>query len=80
MHLVELDSRRRVALGKLGRAEHTRYLAEDQADGTIILTPAVVMTANEVALLRQPGVVARVEAELAEPETWVRDSTARRAL
>lgn len=40
--LVELDERRRVSLGRVGH--HGRYLARTERDGTIILTPAVVMT------------------------------------
>jgi hypothetical protein len=35
--LLEVDGRRRLALGKLGDPSHTRYLAEEQPDGTIIL-------------------------------------------
>ena len=46
--LIELDSRRRCSLGKIGHPEHTRYLATTQRDGTMILTPAVVLPASEV--------------------------------
>lgn len=42
MRLLELDSRRRGSLAKMGRPEDTRYLVEVQDDGTIILTPAEV--------------------------------------
>jgi hypothetical protein len=41
--LVELDNRRRVALGKVARPQDTRYFATLEADGVIILTPAVVV-------------------------------------
>lgn len=39
--LLEVDKRRRVSLGDL--ATKQRYLAKLEPDGTIILTPAVVM-------------------------------------
>ena len=51
--LVELDSRRQVALGRLGNPEHDRYLVTEYADGTLVLAPAVVMTAHEAALSRE---------------------------
>lgn len=75
--LVELDGRRRVALGKIGNAEHTRYLVTEESDGTIILTPAVVMTQHEAALLRQPELVAKIKADKADPSRLVQ-SKARR--
>ena len=65
--LVELDSRRRVALGRLGNPEHSRYLVTEQPDGTLVFTPAVVMTAHEAALLRHPELVERIEADRADP-------------
>ena len=65
--LVELDSRRRVALGRLGRPEHNRYLVSEEPDGTLVFTPAVVMTAHEAALLRNPELVAQIEADRANP-------------
>lgn len=49
--LLELDSRRRLSLGSIAR--HSRYLAEVEDDGTIVLTPAVVITEAEVRLLRK---------------------------
>ena len=52
--LIELDARRRCALGRVGRPEHSRYLVTEERDGTLIFTPAVVMTAHEAALLRHP--------------------------
>ena len=39
--VLEVDSRRRVSLGKLG--SHDMYLAHTEVDGTIILTPAVIL-------------------------------------
>ena len=66
-HLIELDARRRVALGRLGNPEHTRYLVSEHPDGTLTLTPAVVMTVHEAALLRNPDLVEQIEADLADP-------------
>jgi hypothetical protein len=50
--LLELDTRRRISLGQL--AKHNRYLAAIEEDGTIVLTPAVVMTEAEARLLGAP--------------------------
>ena len=58
--LLELDARRRVSLGTL--AKHNRYLAAVTADGTITLTPAVVLPLNAAK---------DIEAFLSNPETGV---------
>lgn len=58
--IIEPDERRRVSLGKLGH--HSRYLAREEADGTLIFEPAVVMTEFEAAVLAQPTVVAELVA------------------
>lgn len=70
--LVELDERRRLSLGKMGKPEHRRYLAAEQPDGTIILTPAVVMTELEARFLANPGLVELIEASRRHPERLVR--------
>ena len=75
--LVELDSRRRISLGRLGRPEHRRYLVTEEPDGTLVLTPAVVMTAHEAALLRRPDLVERIESDLANPDRAVRSPVRR---
>ncbi len=75
--LVELDSRRRVALGRLGRPDHTRYIAEEQPDGAILLTPAVIMTEHEAALLRRPELVEQMLAAQADPSRGVRSKSRR---
>jgi len=67
IQLVELDARRRVALGRLGNPEHSRYLVTEHPDGALTFTPAVVMSAHEAALLRHPELVAQIEADLADP-------------
>lgn len=75
--LVELDSRRRVALGRLGNPEHDRYLVTEHEDGSLVFTPAVVMTVHEAALLRHPELVEQIKADQADPASAVR-SKARR--
>ena len=62
--IVEVDSRRRVSLGKIGRSDHTRYLARVEADGTIVLTPAVVVSALEAKVLANPALVAKIQQAL----------------
>ena len=75
--LVELDSRRRVALGCLGNPKHDRYLVTERADGTLVFAPAVVTTVHEAALLRHPELVEQIKADRADPSRAVR-SKARR--
>lgn len=58
--LLELDARRRVSLGAL--AHHNYYFAEEQDDGVIVLTPAVVMPATQAA---------QIDTFLDRPETGV---------
>ena len=74
---MELDSRRRVALGRLGNPEHDRYLVTEHPDGTLVFAPAVVMTAHEAALLRHPEFVEQIKSDQADPSRAVR-SKARR--
>ncbi len=77
-HLVELDSRRRITLGRLGNPEHERYLVHEESDGTLVLTPAVVMPAHEAALLRHPELVEQIKADLADPSATLSSSAGRR--
>jgi hypothetical protein len=51
---VVLDERRRTSLAKVGRKQDQRYLAESFDDGTIVLTPAVTISAVELAVLADP--------------------------
>jgi hypothetical protein len=69
--LLELDERRRASFGKLGKPEHRRYLAAEQPDGTIILTPAVVMTELEATFLANRELVERLEESRRHPERLV---------
>jgi hypothetical protein len=64
--LVELDDRRRISLGKIGR--HSRYLVHEEDDGTIILEPAVVMSEAEARFMANAELVAQIEDNRAHPE------------
>lgn len=70
--ILELDERRRASLGRIGRPEHRRYLVAEEPDGTIVLRPAVVMTELEARLLANPALVARIQANNADPSRLVR--------
>ena len=52
---LSLDQRRRTNLAKFGRKEDLEYLVDEQPDGTLILTPAVTISATELAVLQNPG-------------------------
>ncbi|MGH9186271.1 MAG: hypothetical protein ACRD0U_10730 [Acidimicrobiales bacterium] len=64
--LVEVDSKRRVVLGKLGNSSDTRYLAHDEPDGTIVLRPAVVMSASQARFMANPKRVAALSKAVRE--------------
>lgn len=51
---VFLDGRRRTSLAKVGRPQDDHYLADTFDDGTIVLTPAVTISAVELAVLSDP--------------------------
>lgn len=62
--LLEVDSRKRVSLGQAaGLAD--RYLMDQDQDGIITLTPAVVVTADEARLLTRPDIIEAVNASRA---------------
>lgn len=63
--LVQKDARGRVSLGALMTDD--RYLVTRDAQGRIILEPAVVMTATEQALLTDPGFIRKMTEEAAAP-------------
>jgi hypothetical protein len=55
MTLLTLDERRRAAFGRIGRKEDTLYEVSEHPDGTLVLTPVVVMTTAERDLLTGPA-------------------------
>lgn len=70
--VLELDERRRASFGRIGRSEHHRYLVTEEADGTIVLRPAVVMTELEARMLANRDLVDRIEANRQDPSRMVR--------
>lgn len=66
--IVEVDSRRRLSLGADTEPGRT-YLVEVDEDGTIILSPAVVMSQSEARLLARPDILAAVERSRATRES-----------
>jgi hypothetical protein len=64
--VIEVDSRRRVSLGKLGH--HDTYLATEQPDGTITLEPAVILTEAEHAFLQNMELRRQIDHNRAHPE------------
>jgi len=67
-HILEVDNRRRVSLGRVGRVEHTRYLAHEEPDGSIVLEPVTVMPEIEARFLRNRALVDRIEDNRAHPD------------
>lgn len=65
--LIELDDRRRASLGKLGH--HQRYLAHEEPDGTLVFTPAAVMSEHQARLLSHPDMMAGIDTFVATPGT-----------
>lgn len=67
--LLEVDSRRRLTL-RIGH--HSRYLAHEEPDGSLVLVPAVVMTEHERRLLARPDLLERFEANRQDPSRLVK--------
>jgi hypothetical protein len=57
---AEGDERGRTSLARVRSHQHDRYIVEEFPDGTLVLTPAVTITAVELAALRDPVVRAAV--------------------
>lgn len=70
--ILDLDPRRRASFGRIGRPEHRRYLVMEEPDGTLILTPAVVVSELEARFMSNPTLVARVDKTRANLDTLVR--------
>lgn len=70
--VLEVDDRRRVPLGRIGNKEHRRYLVREEPGGVIILTPAVVLTETELALLRDPQLTELLVRTATDPSSRVK--------
>jgi hypothetical protein len=55
-----VDERGRTSLAKVRSHDYDRYLVEEFPDGTLVLTPAVTVSAVELAALGNPDVVAAI--------------------
>jgi len=62
---AELDSRKRISLAKI--ATSNSYIVTAEANGRIVLDPAVVMTKTEAALMGDSDLQQQVAASLADP-------------
>jgi hypothetical protein len=63
--LLELDSRKRISLGK--HAKHERYLVTDLDDGMLLLTPVIVLPVDHpVAMQLEQSMAAWKERYSAE--------------
>lgn len=59
---VVVDERGRTSLARVRRHVYDRYLAEEFPDGTLVLTPAVTISALEIAALQDETVRSAVAA------------------
>jgi len=66
--VVEADDRGRVSLGRAGVKPNQRYVAHTEPDGTVVLTPAAVVTTYEAKFLRNAVLVEQIEENRAHPE------------
>ena len=55
-----VDERGRTSLARVRSHDFDRYIVEDFEDGTLVLTPAVTVSAVELAALRDPALIAAV--------------------
>ena len=66
--VVEADERGRVSLGRAGVQPNQRYVAHVEPDGTVILTPAAVVTSYEARFLQDTRLVEQIADNRAHPE------------
>jgi hypothetical protein len=66
--VVESDERGRVSLARAGMEPNQRYVAHSEPDGTIILTPAAVVSTYEARFLGNSRLVEQIEDNRAHPE------------
>lgn len=67
---IVLDERGRTSLARVRRRDFDRYTVEEYDDGTLVLTPAVTISALELAALRDDKVRQAIsEAKGADPTT-----------
>lgn len=64
--IVEIDARKRVSLARAGDELSQRYAMSVAGDGTITLTPVVVLTQRELAMLKNPDLMKRIRTGLGQ--------------
>jgi len=69
---VDVDERGRTSLARVRSHDYDRYTVEELEDGTLILTPAVTISAVELAALRNPKVMAAVAAAKSGDRSGIR--------
>ena len=69
-----VDERGRTSLARVRSHDYDKYIAEEFEDGTLVLTPAVTISAVELAALRNPD----VRAAIAEAKAGDRSKLRRR--
>ena len=69
---IAVDSRGRTSLAKARSSAYEHYRAEELPDGTLILTPVVMIDATELAALRNPEVRTVLEADRESPDPQAR--------
>lgn len=74
MSELVVDDRGRTSLARVRSHNFERYLVEEFPDGTLVLTPAITVSAVELAALRDPT----VRAAIAEAKTGDRATLRRR--
>src|SRR5271166_3417873 len=57
---VVVDERGRTSLARVRSHDYERYMVEEFDDGTLVLTPAVTISALELAVLRDPALMAAI--------------------
>ena len=65
---VEVDSRGRVSLGRVGAEPGRRYRVEHNIDGVLLLIPVVSIPEREMIVWRDPELARAIREGLAEAE------------
>jgi len=75
---VVVDERGRTSLARVRSHDYERYMVEEFDDGTLVLTPAVTISALELAVLRDPALMAAIaDAKNRDPSALRRRPTPR---
>jgi hypothetical protein len=69
---LRVDARGRANLASVRTQRHDRYLVDEYPNGTLVLTPAVLLSVAEVAALKNPGLMAAVAQAAAGDRSQVR--------